>query len=126
MRVGTGTGPHTRALVRLAWSTISFADASSARWSYASIRVRIRSPCGISSTVLSRFFTSNGATTPPLGPKWTEGRIYRLNRPCQHPQYAISISLSPTHLRRKAFEDRYHMLKHATHPTSYQLRQSTY
>src|SRR5215213_8587793 len=37
-------GPQTRALVRLAWSTISFADASSARWSYASILIRIRSP----------------------------------------------------------------------------------
>src|SRR3954466_9334321 len=43
-RVGMGMGPQTRALVRLAWSTISFADASSARWSYASIRILIRSP----------------------------------------------------------------------------------
>src|SRR5262249_11996589 len=44
MRVGTGIGPQTRALVRLAWSTISFAEASRARWSYASIRILIRSP----------------------------------------------------------------------------------
>src|SRR5690606_26974828 len=29
----------------LACSTISFADASSARWSYASIRIRILPPC---------------------------------------------------------------------------------
>jgi hypothetical protein len=31
--VGSGTGPATRALVRLAWSTISFADESRAWWS---------------------------------------------------------------------------------------------
>src|ERR1041384_1938511 len=44
IRVGIGIGPHTRALVRLALSTISFADLSSAREAYASIRIRIRSP----------------------------------------------------------------------------------
>src|SRR4051794_16747155 len=63
IRVGTGMGPQTRALVRLACSTISRAEASRARWSYASIRILIRSPV-IDSTLL----------TPPVsqtGGRWS-------------------------------------------------------
>src|SRR5580704_562956 len=43
MRVGSGIGPCTTAPVLLAVSTISDADWSRTEWSYASIRIRIRS-----------------------------------------------------------------------------------
>ena len=43
MRVGSGIGPLIRALVLLACSTISFADASRILWSYASILIFILS-----------------------------------------------------------------------------------
>jgi hypothetical protein len=43
MRVGNGIGPLIRALVLLACSTISFAEASRILWSYASILIFILS-----------------------------------------------------------------------------------
>jgi hypothetical protein len=51
--VGNGIGPLTRALVLRACSTISLADASKDRWSYASILIRILS---LSAAIFMIFF----------------------------------------------------------------------
>src|SRR3954471_6842936 len=83
IRVGMGMGPHTRALVRLACSTISFADASSARWSYASIRILIRSPV-ICSRSYVKFMPKLGKQyLRTIGEKPVEGRLYPQLCGCQ-------------------------------------------
>lgn len=69
-RVGSGTGPLTRAFVLRAWSTISLADVSRERWSYASILIRIRSV-----SVAIQFYTSKLILRLGRSPKDKENNL---------------------------------------------------